>query len=53
MEWYQEQLTSGREKGKGIFHDGSWERLHDKLIVLTFAAGGKSLRPAGFEFLNR
>lgn len=36
-EVYQRQLTIRSEKGKGVFHSGSWERLHEDLFVLTWA----------------
>ena len=37
LEWCQGQLTGGSEKGKGVFHGGSWERVHDKLVLLNWA----------------
>ena len=39
VDWYQGQLTGGSEEGNGIFHSGSWERLHDKLVLLPNFGG--------------
>ena len=37
MECHKGQLTDGSEEGNGVLHIGSWKRLHDKLVDLTWA----------------
>ena len=48
MECHKGQLTGGSEKGNGVLHIGSWERLHDKLVDLTLV--NSVLRMRGLRY---